>query len=166
MNMLHRIMRHLIITRRHARRAFPAASLKSIQATIARGEQRHRAEVRLVIEPALSLRDALAGMSARQRARELFAFHHIWDTEENCGILVYVNLADHRVELIADRGVQRLLHADQWQAVCQTMADGFARHDHPGAVNAALDQLGDMLALCLPATGARPNELSNAPLMI
>jgi uncharacterized membrane protein len=166
MKKLRRILRHLFTTTATGRRAFPPAALKSIQATIAKGEDLHRAEVRLVIEPSLSLADALDGMSSRQRARELFSNYRIWDTEENCGILVYINLADHKVEIIADRGIGRLISAAQWQAVCQTMTRDFARGAYQDSVIAALEQLNEMLHAQFPADGPRPNQLSNKPIIL
>jgi uncharacterized membrane protein len=137
-----------------------------IQKTIAVGERMHRAEIRLIVEPALSLEDALAGMSARERARELFSQYGIWDTEENCGILVYINLADHKVEIVADRAVNRLLAAADWQAVCGTMTAGFARGEYRDSAIAGMQQLNDLLAREFPADGSRPNQLSNRPLVL
>lgn len=166
MNKLQRAWRHLVTTTAAGRRAFPRDSLEKIQQTIAEGERMHRAEVRLIVEPALAFDDALAGMSARERARELFAQYGIWDTEENCGILVYLNLADHKVEIVADRAVNRLLTAVDWAAVCKTMTEGFARGEYHAGMVAGLKQLNDLLAAQLPADGSRPNQLSNRPLVL
>jgi uncharacterized membrane protein len=47
------------------------------------------------------------GVSNRQRALALFADYGVWDTEDNCGVLIYVNLADHKVDIVADRGIDR-----------------------------------------------------------
>jgi uncharacterized membrane protein len=47
----------------------------------------------------------------RQRALALFADYGIWDTEDNCGVLVYVNLADRKVDIVADRGIDRRIDA-------------------------------------------------------
>lgn len=161
-----RLMRHLITTRATGRHAFPAHTLKAIQTTIAQGETQHRAEIRIIIEPALTLREVLGGLYARERARELFAHHRIWDTEENCGILIYINLADHKVEIIADRTVGRALSAADWQAICQTMTQGFAHGDFHDSAIAALSQLNALLKTNFPANGPSLNELSNRPLVL
>ena len=105
-------------------------------------------------------------MSARERARELFAQYGIWDTEENCGILVYIDLADHKVEIIADRAVNRLLATADWQAVCRTMTEGYARGDYRDSTIAGMRQLNELLAAQFPADGSRPNQLSNRPLVL
>ncbi len=161
-----RFYRHLLMTKAAARRAFPAASLQAIQAAIAQGEGLHRAEVRVIIEPSLSIGDVLEGQHARQRARELFSLYRIWDTEENCGVLVYINLADHKVEIIADRAAGRALHASDWQAVCKTMTQGFAQGRYEESALAALNQLNDLLHAHFPASGDTANELSNRPLIV
>jgi uncharacterized membrane protein len=161
-----RLLRHLFTTTASGRRAFPHAALKAIQAAIAQGEAAHRAEVRLVVEPALPMRAVLGGMTSRERARELFSVYRIWDTEENCGILIYVNLADHKVELIADRTINHLVHAGEWQEICRTMTRDFSRGVFQDSVIAALEQLNGLLQTRFPATGSRPNQLSNKPVIL
>lgn len=161
-----RLLKHLRTTKAVGRRAFPASALKSIQAAIAKGEVLHRAEVRLIVEPALDLMSVLRGMSSRERARDLFVQYRIWDTEENCGVLVYINLADHKVEIVTDRGIGRLLKAKDWQAICQTMTQGFARGEFGASAVAGLMQMNELLKDHFPANGQSSNELSNRPLVL
>lgn len=166
MNTLSRLWKHLTTTSAAGRRAFPAATLKAIEQAIADGETRHRAEVRMIVEPALSPQAVLQHISSRERARELFAHYRVWDTEENCGVLVYVNLADHKVEIVADRGVGRAIAAAEWQAVCRTMTQGFARGAYHDSVLAALDRLNRLLQERYPDDGSRGNELSDKPVVL
>lgn len=166
MKTMSRLFRHLCTTKAAGRRAFPAPALKAIQAAIAKGEALHRAEVRLIVEPALGAASVLRGLSSRERARELFAQYRIWDTEENNGVLVYINLADHKVEIITDRAVGRVLKAADWQAVCRSMTQGFARGEFGDSAVAGLLQMNELLKAHFPANGANPNELSNRPLVL
>lgn len=166
MSTLSRMMRHLFSTSRAGRRAFPPETLEAIEAAIAEGETRHRAELRLVIEPGLDAQDVLRGMSARDRARELFARYGVWDTEENCGVLVYICLADHQVEIVADRGVGRLVPAADWQHACRTMTAGFARGDYRNATLAALAELNALLQRHYPDDGSTRNQLADKPVML
>jgi uncharacterized membrane protein len=133
---------------------------------IADGETRHRAEVRMIVEPSLPMQGVLSGMSPRERARELFAQYRIWDTEENCGVLVYVNLADHQVEIVADRGVGRVITAGQWEAICRTMTQGFARGAYHDSALAALGRLNALLQQHYPDDGSRHNQLADRPVML
>jgi uncharacterized membrane protein len=166
MKTLSRMMRHLSTTRTAGKRAFPAATLAAIQAAITDGEALHRAEVRLIVEPSLTLQTVLEGMSSRERAIELFTLYRVWDTDENCGVLIYINLADHQVEIIADRGIGRAVAKEDWQAVCKTITHGFARGNYHDSVLAGLAQLNALLKAHFPADGARANELPNRPVML
>ncbi|MDP3844473.1 MAG: TPM domain-containing protein [Oxalobacteraceae bacterium] len=165
-SLLARLKRHLLTTSGTARRAFPPSTLHAIEATIAAGETLHRAEVCLIIEPSLTPTEVLQQVSARDRARELFALHRIWDTEENCGVLIYVNLADHKVEIVTDRAVGRLIDASHWQAICHTMTDGFSHGEFQHGVNAALKTLNALLQQHYPSQGARGNQLGNRPVLL
>ena len=166
MKTLPRIWRHLVTTSAGSRRAFPEAALDDIQKIIAKGETLHRAEVRLVIEPSLSIQDVLNGKTSRERALELFSQYGIWDTEENCGILIYIELADHQVEIVADRGVDRIISESEWQDVCQTMTTGFARDSYGDAVIAALEKLNALLHVRFPDDESGVNQLSDRPIML
>jgi uncharacterized membrane protein len=161
-----RLWRHLSSTKSAARRLFPAASLQAIQAAIAAGEVAHRAEVRVIIEAALPLAFVLQGGSARRRAVELFTHYRVWDTEENCGLLLYINLADHKVEIIADRGVDHAVGKKDWQAICQTVTAGFAAGVYHDSVPAALAQLNLLLIRHYPQIGPQHNQLSDKPVML
>lgn len=166
MNTIKRLFRHLCTTSAAGRRAFPEATLQSIEQAIDEGETRHRAEVRMIVEPALGMLAVLQRVTARQRARDLFAHYRVWDTEENCGVLVYVNLADHKVEIVADRGVGRVIAAGQWQAICRTMTQGFAQGEFHDSVLAALRQLNSLLQHHYPDDGSQRNELPDRPVML
>jgi uncharacterized membrane protein len=140
--------------------------LKAIEDAITEGERHHRAEVRVIVEPSLDPQEVLAGVSPRDRARELFAQYGVWDTEENCGVLVYINLADHQVEIVADRGIGRIVAASDWQAVCRTMTQGFARGDYHNSTLAALAQLNALLQEHYPDDGSTRNQLADHPVML
>jgi uncharacterized membrane protein len=166
MNKTRRLLRHLFTTTAAGRRSFPPHTLKAIQTAIADGERRHRAQVRMIIEASLPAGAILESMSSRGRARELFARYRIWDTEENCGVLVYINLADHKVEIVADRAAGRALSAHEWQKVCRTMTEGFAHGEFHDSAVTGLQQLNDLLAQRFPSDGSQANQLSDRPLVL
>ncbi|MFC7297520.1 TPM domain-containing protein [Herminiimonas aquatilis] len=170
MNKISRAFRHIKTTKAHGKSAFPKTTLSAIQALISEGENRHRAEVRLIVEPSLDLAAVMRGMTSRERAGELFTQYRIWDTEENCGVLIYINLADHQVEIIADRGIARLIPQDHWQAVCKTMTDGFAQGLYQDSALNGLQQLNAILKKYFPEREAphppQANQLSNQPILL
>lgn len=161
-----RAWRHLMSSSADAKRAFPEATLSAIGEAITAGEQTHRGEVRVIVEKGLSFDDAWDGVTNRQRALALFADYGVWDTEDNCGVLIYINLAEHKVDIVADRGIDRRIDSATWQAVCRTMTEGFRKGQFHDATLAAIEQVNALLREHFPANGARPNELPDKPLML
>jgi uncharacterized membrane protein len=161
-----RTLRHLLSTRTEAARNFPPATLEAIAEAITAGEQTHRGEVRLVVEKSLPLAAVWDGVSNRQRALALFADYGIWDTEDNCGVLLYVNLADHKVDIVADRGINARIDPATWQAICNAMTAGFGQGRFHDATLEAIGQVNALLHQHFPANGTRPNELPDKPLML
>ncbi len=166
MEKLKRALRHLFTTSRAGKQAFPETTLQAIQDVITEGEKLHRAEVQLIVEPSLPLSEIWEGTSSRERAIELFSLHRIWDTEENSGILIYIDLADHQVEIIADRGISHVTTSEEWRLVCQTMTSGFAEGRYHDSVIAALKLLNNILHAHLPDVEDQPNQLPNRPIIL
>jgi uncharacterized membrane protein len=167
MKTLKRAWRHLTTSRVEGKRLFPPETLTTIQSVIAAGEATHRAEVRVIVEPSLTLNEVLSGMTSRQRASELFTLYRIWDTDENCGVLIYINLADHQVEIIADRGLTKRVLPDDWQYICTTMTNGFAQDEYHDSVIAGLRQLNALLKRRFPdASSTQFDQLSDLPILL
>ncbi len=162
-----RVLHHWRTTGNAGRRAFPQATLDAIEAAIAAGERQHRAEIRLILEPALDTGSVMRDLSPRQRALDLFSEHAIWDTEENCGVLIYINLADQEVEIIADRNVNRRVSPQQWKDICNGMTEGYARGAFHESTLHAIDQLNALLIEHFPG-GAHddPNQLPDKPIVL
>jgi uncharacterized membrane protein len=161
-----RALRHWKTSAAHGRRAFPQETLAAIAAAITAGEQTHRSELRLIVEASMPFDAVWAGVTNRQRALALFAEHGVWDTEDNCGVLIYVNLAERKVDIVADRNVNRKIDAATWQSVCRTMTDGFARGQFHDSTIAAVAQVNELLRQHFPTGGARRNELPDNPIML
>ena len=158
-----RFLRHLFA--RSARATFPEDSLRRISATVAEGESRHRGEVCFAVEAALELPALWAGRDARSRAQDVFAQLRVWNTEANNGVLVYLLLADHRIEIVADRGLDGRVSAEQWRGVCQLMEERLKAGDAEDAAVAGIVAVSDLLAEHFPRSpddGDR-NELPDAP---
>jgi uncharacterized membrane protein len=163
---LGRAWRHVMTTTSMAKRAFPAATLDAITAAVMAGEQTHRGEIRLVVEKSLPFAAVWDGVTNRQRALAMFAECGAWDTEDNCGVLIYINLAERKVDIVADRGIDRRIDAATWQAVCHTMTTGFAQGQFHDSTLAAITRVNELLRTHFPANGSRPNELPDRPAML
>jgi uncharacterized membrane protein len=163
---LSRALRHWRTSAADGRRAFPPESLAAIGGAITEGERSHRGELRVIVEASMPFEAIWADVSNRQRALALFAEHGVWDTEDNCGVLIYVNLAERKVDIVADRNVNRKIDAATWLAVCRTMTDGFARGQFHDSTLAAVAQVNELLRQHFPSNGSRSNELPDAPFMM
>ncbi len=162
-----RILRHLLTDERALRQAFPGAALAAIEQETARQENRHMGELRFAAEAALPVAALLERMSPRERAIEQFGRLRIWDTEHNCGVLIYVLLADHDVEIVADRGIDARVGAQQWDAICRQMQREFAAGRFEAGAIAGLRAISDLLATHFPAAGRdNPNDLSDKPILL
>jgi TPM domain len=162
-----RWIRHLFLDHLALARAFPRATLAAIERAVTDQETRHRGELRVVIEGGLPLPALFAGRSARERAAEHFARLRVWDTEDNAGVLIYLLLADRRVEIVADRGIHARVGATAWETICGNMQREFAAGRFEAGMNAGLAAVSDLLAQHYPAIpGANPNELPDAPVAI
>src|SRR5690606_9256397 len=140
-----RILQHLVTPFWLLRLRYPAPVLKQIAARIAALEQRHPGELRFVAEHALDLGDLLAGLTARERALEVFSQLRIWDTERNNGILIYVLHAEHAVEIVADRGLARVVPQAEWDAICRMVEQRFRAGQHAEGALAAIDAVARLL---------------------
>lgn len=158
-----RLLRHLFA--RSAQHLFPESSLQRIAAAIAAGELRHRGEILFAVESELSPSMVLRGVQARACAEAAFARLRAWDTEANNGVLIYLLLADHRIEIVADRGLNGLVSADQWRGVCLLMEERMQAGEPEQAVVRGIEAVSDLLAEHFPPIDGVPDrdELPNLP---
>ena len=163
---LARFWRHVWMSPIHAARCFPARTLDAIQREIAQQEKRHRGEVFFVVEAELGTPQLWRALSCRDRAREVFASHGVWNTEENNGVLIYVLLADRRVEIVADRGIDARVPAAQWEAICRSMQDSFRAGRYDEGAIAGVRAVSDLLHRHFPGSGGHGNELADRPVMM
>ena len=163
---LRRIVRHLFTTIWSARRAFPGATLTAIERTIRECEQTHRGQIRFVVEHSLDLVDLLHGVTARDRAIEAFAHLRIWDTEHNNGVLIYLLLADKRVEILADRGVHARVGSQGWDPIGHEMERAFRNGDFGQGVIRGIRAVGEHLGRHYPSDRPRADELPDRPVVL
>jgi uncharacterized membrane protein len=161
-----RALRHLLTPEWTARQAFPKRVLHAIENTIATQERRHEGELRFAVETALPLAEAIRDVSARERAITLFGDLRVWDTEHNCGVLIYVLLADRRVEIVADRGIHRKVGQGAWEVICGAMQREFADGRFEQGALTGLQAVSDLLTTHYPARGVNPDELPNQPVIV
>src|SRR5262245_24024630 len=140
-----RALRHLFYTRWGTRRRFPAAVRRRIESAIAAHERRHAGEIRFAIETALDLPELWGGVTPRARAVDVFGQLGVWDTAGNNGVLIYVLMADHVVEIVADRAIAARVPQGEWDAVCRAMEAHFKAGRFAEGSEAGIAGVGGLL---------------------
>lgn len=163
-----RWFRHLFATRRALTRAFPAGALDRIERAVDASELHHSGEIRFAIEGSLEPEDVWHGKTPRERALEVFAGLGVWDTEANNGVLIYVLLADHDVEIVADRGYNDRVGAAEWMAVCEDMEREFRAGRFADGAVVGVEDVGRIIAAHFPQRAGQrdEDELPNRPTLL
>jgi uncharacterized membrane protein len=160
-----RLCRHLCTLPGTVARAFPASTLSAIEKAIGESERKHGGEIRFAVEATLDPVEILRRKTPRQRALEVFSQLGVWDTEQNNGVLLYLLLADHDVEIVADRGFNAKVSAAEWEAVCREMEAALRAGRYEAAVTDAIGRITALIARHFPA-GTAGNELPDRPVRV
>ena len=161
-----RFVRHLLSSPWWVKRHFSKHALHTIEQAIANNEKLHAGEIRFVVEAGLDPLDIVFGKTPKARAIELFGRLNIWDTEHNNGVLIYLLLADHDVEIVADRGIHRLVGDVGWEHICHAMELRFRAGEFEAGVLEGIAAIGDVLRQHFPPQHIQRNEISNKPVVI
>jgi uncharacterized membrane protein len=158
---LARIARHRWADETDTARALGPDALARIEKRVAQSETRHSGEIRICVEAGLPLSYLRRDATPRQRAITMFGKLRVWDTEHNNGVLIYLLLAEHAIEIVADRGLARVVPPEHWQQVLAGMRGAFREGRFEQGLLQAVDAVDAVLARHFPlAPGqANPNEL-------
>src|SRR5687768_9897602 len=163
---LARTLRHLSALRVRTRRHFDAEVMAGIEAAIMSAESRSSGQIRFVIETALDAAEAWSGVVPRERALRVFSDLRLWDTELRNGVLVYVLMADHDVEIVADRGAAQRVSQEDWEGVCRVMEAQFRAGQFAAGAVAGIEAVGRLLEQHFPRQGLQRDELPNQPVLL
>jgi uncharacterized membrane protein len=161
-----RYLRNLFTTHRALRRAFPPELLDAIERAVAQSERRHGGQLRFAIETALDVPMLLRGQTARERAIEAFARLRVWDTEHNNGVLVYLLLSERDIEIVADRGFNGRVSADQWQAVCEAMEQLLRAGEYRSGALRGIELVTALISRHFPPLPGAVNEQPDRPALL
>jgi uncharacterized membrane protein len=166
-NRLQRIFRHRWLDESDTRRAIPPATIERLAQYVAGSERRHSGEVRIYVEAGLPLSYLWRDATPRERAIAMFGKLGVWDTEQNNGVLIYLLLAEHAIEVVADRGLSRHVTPRQWQDIVAHMRGEFRAGRYEEGLKQAVDEVTALLVRHFPAQpgAAGPNELPDEPVL-
>lgn len=161
-----RMLKHLFAPHWIIGRAFPRRTLKAIEAAISNSEQSHDGELRFAVEASLHPLPLWRGQTTRERAREVFSALGVWDTAHNSGVLIYVQLVDRRIEIVADRGISARVPQATWDAICRRVEDAYRERQFEAGTLAGIAEISRLLAAHFPPLADNPNELSDQPVVL
>jgi uncharacterized membrane protein len=163
-----RTLRHLLTTPGAVRRAFPEVALVRIRAAIAVSEAAHSGEIRFAVEAALPWSYLRRDAPVHERAQMIFSKLRVWDTAGNNGVLIYVELADHQIEIVADRGIGAHVESQEWAGIAAAMRDRFRSGAFEAGVIEGVQAVGALLSRHYPLADGEtnPNELPDHPAVL
>jgi uncharacterized membrane protein len=159
-----RTLKHLITPHWLALRPFPAATLARIEQAVKASERLHRGEIRFAVEGPLHV--SHLRIATRERARQVFSQLGVWDTAENSGVLLYVQVVDRKIEIVADRGIAARVEQAEWDTVCRAMERSFKAGEFEAGALQAIASVTAILARHFPPGPRNPNELSDKPVIL
>ena len=167
LNKLKRILKHRWLDESDANRAVPVDMVERLMRRVAASEKRHSGEIRICVEAGLPLSYLWRGARARERAITLFGKLRVWDTELNNGVLIYLLLADHAIEIVADRGLNQRVTEAEWKAMVDALSAAVRAGRYEDGLTQALEETSAVLVKYFPLmlSDANPNELPNRPIV-
>lgn len=175
MNKLLTILKHRWLDSSDTRRRVDDAMAERLAGRVGASERRHSGEIRVCVEAALPLsylwrlgRHAPMKALVRQRAMSWFGRLRVWDTAGNNGVLIYLLLAEHAIEIVADRGLARRVPAADWHALAARLGQALHQGRYEDGLTDALAEVSALLVAHFPASGDAPggNELPDAPVLL
>lgn len=165
---LGRIWRHRWIDEAEVRRALPDEAMQRLTGRVAASERRHSGEIRICIEAGLPMSYLWRHASVRERAVMLFGKLRVWDTAHNNGVLIYLLLAEHAIEIVADRGIHSRVDAAAWTAMMQRMSAAFREGRFEDGLTQALEEISALLVEHFPLVEGEldVNELPDEPVVL
>jgi hypothetical protein len=177
---LRTLLRHRWLDESDGRRAIPPELVERLMQRVAASEARHTGQIRICVEAGLPFsylwrhirRSVPLRQVIRQRAVTMFGKLRVWDTERNNGVLIYLLLAEHAIELVADRGLNTFASPADGQAMAQRMGQAFGEHRFEDGITQALEEVSAVLVAHFPRDdadlrlGAQGNELPDVPVLV
>ena len=148
------------------RRSLPRADLDAIEAAVKASEAQHNGELRVVIEASLNPAWVWKHLTPRARAQQLFSTLGVWDTAQNSGVLIYLQLVDRAIEIVADRGIAARVEQARWDAICRRMEDAFRDQRFRAGILTGIEEITALLARHFPPGEQNPDELPDRPIVL
>ena len=88
---------------------------------------------------------AALAAEVHRRAAQAFLDEEVFNTRDRTGILLFVSLFEHRIEVVGDTGINAKVETAEWVEVVDRVRVGIRQKDLAGGLVAAIDLCGDLL---------------------
>ena len=96
-----------------------------------------------------------------ERALRTFYEKELHTTRDNTGVLFFISLLEHKVWILADKGIYLKISQETLQAYANEVATGIRQGQACDALCREIEAVGDILASHFPVKTDDTNELSN-----
>ncbi|MBI4487897.1 MAG: hypothetical protein HY694_02320 [Deltaproteobacteria bacterium] len=99
--------------------------------------------------------------AVHMRSLAAFTAHGLHYTRAHTGILIFASLFEHRVEVLADKGINEKVKPGTWDEIVEILTSGLQSKNGCAAFCAAIERCGDILATHFPRQPDDRDELTN-----
>lgn len=96
-----------------------------------------------------------------QRAVRHFMESGVYQTKERTGILIFISQLEHRVELLADKGINKKIPQEKWNSIVQNIITGIRTQNLTQHLCASIKECGQLLESQFPIEPDDENELKD-----
>lgn len=151
----------------NAQKVLSKLDRQKIAQAVLEAEKGHAGEIQVVVEGHIPCKLAYE-YTTHCRARQLFAELGVWDTELNSGVLLYINLCEHKVELVFDRGIHQLNQQHTWADICVAITEQIKNNHYCDGIISGIQKIGKVLsqyhAIC--ESVKEKNEIADEPIVL
>jgi putative membrane protein len=112
------------------------------------------------VKRVLASRDRI-GEAVHTLALASFTDKGLHHTRDHTGILILISLLEHRVEVLADRGINEKVSSGTWDEIVHSITAGIKSGHASDAYCKAIERCGDILATHFPRQTDDKDELPN-----
>lgn len=103
----------------------------------------------------------LRNAHAHRRATEQFLAQNLHTTSGRTGVLIFVSVAEHHAEVLADEGIDARVAANTWQTIVDQLTTEIAGGKPADGFVHAIENVGKHLAANFPPGHNDPDDLPN-----
>lgn len=96
-----------------------------------------------------------------ETARSAFVAHGLMNTRDRTGVLLFVSLKEHRVQILGDKGIHEKVGHEFWQAEADLIVRAIREGRPAEGVARAIRDVGEKLKAHFPRREGDTNELSD-----